>query len=116
MNHLTTQQSYILIRSDFEIVVDQARAERLCAALKSQNPPRMLEIDGQFVNTFEIIGIFTAAAMEDRRRRKNGQWQCQKRKWHERNQDCHCPAATETVTRTIRDTGVVTYQREKRGD
>jgi hypothetical protein len=70
-----------------------------------------MTIEGQFINTFEILGIFTADAMEEQHHRKNGQWKCMKNNWHEKGQGCGCPTYTETVTAHVEGVGEITYKR-----
>ena len=101
----------VIIRGGIEIWIETERADRLAKALAEPNAPKFITIEGQYVNTFEILGIFSAAAMEEKNRRRNGQWKCEKGNWHEKAQGCSCPTYTETVTAYVKDIGEVTYKR-----
>lgn len=56
--------------------------------------PQFLDINGQQVNPARIEGIFTAQAMEEAQRRKNGEWQCKHANWHTRFEKCECVSAS----------------------
>jgi len=88
MNLPALQERCVIIRGGIEFWVSQESATKLERALKSPTLPRFIEIKGQHVNTYEIVGIFTPEAMEEKRRRANGQWTCKWGKWHEKSQVC----------------------------
>lgn len=101
----------VLIRSGLELWISEERAKKLMEAMRSPNAPRFIEIEGQYINSFEILYILTPDAMEDRQRRKNGQWQCMKSKWHEKGQVCECKEYKETVKAHVEGYGEITYKR-----
>ena len=88
MNTPALQQKCVLIRGNVEFWLEHERAKVLEAALAKPNLPHFIEINGQHVNTFEIIGVFTPDAIDERRRRANGQWTCKWGKWHEKGEKC----------------------------
>lgn len=88
MNLPAEREMCVVIRGNIEFWVSKDRADRLEKALKSPTLPRFIQIGDQHVNTYEIVGIFTPEAIEEKRRRANGQWTCQWGKWHERGQVC----------------------------
>jgi len=90
MNEVSKELLCVYMRSGVEIWVERARAENFIKLLGMPNAPQFTEIDGNLVNRADITGIFTAAAMEDMKRRKNGGWQCSFGTWHERKQECGC--------------------------
>ena len=51
---------------------------------------KFLEIDGEMLNTADIVGVFKAQNVEDMRRRKNGEWKCDWDRWHQRGGRCGC--------------------------
>lgn len=101
----------VLIRSGLELWVEEERANKLAQVLASNNAPKFIDIEGQFVNTFEILGIFSASAMEDKQRRKNGQWKCLKGNWHDKGNVCECKENRETVTAFVEGVGEITYKK-----
>jgi hypothetical protein len=92
MQELSENLMCIFTRQGIEIWLERKRAEGFIALLKAQNAPQFIEIagTGNLVNRADITGIFTPQAMDDMKRRKNGEWQCKKGTWHERNQGCDC--------------------------
>jgi len=111
MTNLDIRRKCILIRGDVELWVAEERAKALTDALEANKLPKFVDIDGQLVNSFEILGVFTPEAMEERMRRKNGQWRCLKGKWHDRGNVCECVERKETVTAHVEGIGPVTYKR-----
>lgn len=101
----------VLLSGGMEIWIEAERAEKLADALRLGNTPKFLSLEGQLINTFEVRGVFTASAMEEQHRRKNGQWKCMKGNWHEKAQVCECKEYTETVTAHVEGVGEVTYKR-----
>lgn len=101
----------VLVRGGLEIWIENERAEKLLELIKSPNSPKYVTINGESINTFEILGIVTPQAMEERSRRKNGQWKCMKGIWHEKSQGCQCPEKTETVTAYVEGVGEIKYKK-----
>lgn len=101
----------VLVRGGLEIWIDATKADQLYEAIKSPNAPKYIKIEGQVINTFEIIGVLTSDAMEERQRRKNGQWKCMKGNWHEKNRVCECPDYKETVSAFVEGVGEIKYSR-----
>ena len=101
----------VLVRGGLEIWIDATKADALYEAIKSPTAPKYIKIEGQVINTFEVIGILTPDAMEDKQRRKNGQWKCNKNTWHEKGQICSCVERKETVTAWVEGVGEVKYKR-----
>ena len=107
---ITKQQVCVLVRGGLELWIDLERVESLKQTL-NDSTKKFIQINGQLVNPFEILGVFTPDAMEDRQRRKNGQWKCMKGNWHEKTQGCGCREYTETVTAHVEGVGPITYKR-----
>lgn len=101
----------VLVRGGLEIWIEAEKADRLYDTIKNPQSPKYIKIDEQVINTFEIIGIMTPDAMEERQRRKNGQWKCMKGNWHDKGNVCECSEHKETVTATVEGIGEVTYKR-----
>ena len=45
---------------------------------------KFIELDGEVLNTADIVGIFSPQTVENMIRRKNGQWQGKDGKWYNR--------------------------------
>lgn len=69
------------------------RALNLIKALESDACPKSLEINGQWVATSSVAGVYTAQEMRNIARRKAGEWQCEYQNWHPRgDRECGCRA------------------------
>lgn len=111
MNYeLAKPQVCVLVRGGLELWIDEERVEEFQKTI-SNTQNRFVKIGSQLVNPFEILGVFTPDAMEDRQRRKNGQWKCLQGNWHEKGVGCGCPVYTETVTAHVDGVGEITYKR-----
>lgn len=80
----------ILIRGDIEIWLENKRIENLKRELETLNENRFVEVDGSVINTADLVGIFSAEKMEEKTRRKNGEWRCKYGEWHSRGEKCTC--------------------------
>lgn len=109
MNELSKNLVCVLVRGNLEFWLEADRATQLKQALN--NNQRFIEINGSTISTFEIIGIFSPNVMEERTRRKNGQWQCGQGTWHEKGNVCECKPYKDTVTAHVEGVGEVTYKR-----
>lgn len=76
----------ILMRSGVEIWAEQEKVATLENILKNLTESKFIGVEGQTINTADISGIFDARAMEEKTRRKNGQWQDNDGDWHNRGE------------------------------
>lgn len=90
MTQLTKNLMCIQMRSGVELWVEGERVAALQRMLETMAGHKFVNFDNQSINTADIVGIFSAATMEDVKRRKNGQWQCGSGKWHDRGSKCEC--------------------------
>ncbi len=97
---ITNPQVCVLVRGGLELWIDAEKMDGLKQTLNDASK-KFININGQLVNPFEILGVFTPDAMEDRQRRKNGQWKCLKGNWHDKGNVCACREYTETVVRWV---------------
>ena len=88
MKEITKKQVCLVVRGGIEFWVDEERAENIKVLIKGGT--KYLELGGDFLNTFEVVGIFTPESMEEKRRRNNGQWKCSHGEWHDRGVKCEC--------------------------
>lgn len=86
---ITKQQNCVLIRGGIELWIDTERVIELEKALQDSTK-RFLKINGQLINSFEIIGLFTPESIAERHRLQTGEWKCQKGRWHEKKHRCDC--------------------------
>jgi hypothetical protein len=90
MNELANSQMCIVMRNGIEIWVDKDRALRLQAVLKGLSVNKFIDFDDRSINTADILGVFNPQDMDLHTRRKNGEWQCDKGRWHSKGQMCDC--------------------------
>ncbi len=95
MNELSKNLKCISIRNGVEIWLEHDRAENLIRALENLTDKKFINIDGQIINTSDIVGVFDAVTMADTTRRKNFEWKCKKGTWHAKNQLCDCSSQAE---------------------
>lgn len=87
---LARPQKCVIIRGGFEIWVDVEKANRLQDTLQNLTSHLFITWGDDQFNTADVTGIFSPATMDERTRRKNGQWQCQAGEWHDRFEKCAC--------------------------
>lgn len=80
-------QVCVMVRGGLELWVDESKREIVERELQNSQQ-RMIRISGELVNKAEVIGVLSASAVEEMRRRKNGQWTCKWGKWHDRKEVC----------------------------
>lgn len=89
MNELSKNLQCIVLNGNIERWLESEKADMVRMALKRGD--KFVEIGGEIMNTFSIVGVFNAATMEERIRRRNGEWQCEHGKWWEKgDKKCHC--------------------------
>ena len=82
MNELSKELRVISIRNGVELSVEKDRIDALLPKLEKGG---FCQINEEFVNAKDIVGIFTPQAIEGAIRRKNGQWYDSKTaRWYEK--------------------------------
>lgn len=88
---LTKNLMAIVMRNGIEIWAEEEKIRNLQRILTIGKESKFIEIDGETINTADIIGIFLPKTMEELVRRKNGQWKCSWGNWHEKGErNCGC--------------------------
>ena len=80
----------VIIRGGIEIWLEKERAEKLIQMLTVIKESKFIEFNGQILNTADITGIFTPDVMEEKTRRRNGEWKCRLENWHGKGEKCDC--------------------------
>ena|SRR3990167_1328659 len=89
-NQLSNKQKCLVMRNGIEIWLDGDKANKIGNDMLVI-PRGIFKAEDRFLNTADIIGIFTPEDMDNLTRRKNGQWKCEKRgRWHDRGIKCEC--------------------------
>lgn len=88
-NEITKQLMAVCMRNGVVVWVEKERITSFMDSL-SGDKHKFVEIDGQYVNTADVVGVFEANTMEELTRRKNGEWNCKGGEWHARNERCEC--------------------------
>ncbi len=90
MNEISKSLKCIIMRNGVEIWKEQERIDNLRSMLISGKKVGFIDVDGEMINSVDIVGIFNPETMGDTIRRKSGQWKCFKGVWHEKNEKCSC--------------------------
>lgn len=92
---LSRPQKCVQIRTGVEIWVDYEKSEKLQSILEGITSHKFIRFEGQTFNTADLVGVFTPDRLEDVRRRRNGQWRCEKGAYHDKDiKECDCPEYT----------------------
>ena len=86
----------VQIRGGQELWMEDEQADRLKQILLSSKESKFIEYAGQVMNTADISGIFSAEVMEDKTRRRNGQWKGKDGKWHDKGERL-CPGCSAVL-------------------
>jgi hypothetical protein len=88
IQELSKELVCVLVRSGIEIWVEKDRADILIKMLQNKDCPQFIEYENQIINKADISGIFNSKTMEEKTRRKNGQWKCENGIWHDKFEKC----------------------------
>lgn len=77
------------MRNGIEVWMDSEKALRIGSKLE-KGAKGLLKAEDRYLNSVDIIGIFSAADMDEQTRRKNGQWKCKHDTWHDKGVTCLC--------------------------
>ena len=88
MTELSKSLMCVLMRSGVEVWMEEAKAQKLIGILNNPDCPRFIDYGGEKLNVADISGVFRASTMEEKTRRKNGEWKCSAGEWHERFEKC----------------------------
>jgi len=76
----------LLLRNGIQIWLEEEQIGKLNSILTGSSESKIIKFDGQFFNTADITGIFSAETMQDYNRHRRGQWQDKFGGWHDRNE------------------------------
>lgn len=87
---LSLENTVVVTRGTGRYYVSSDRGKNIVNILNSEDRPFMMKIGENFVQTNDIIGVVTAAQVDDMEKRRRGLWQCGKANWHNRDEVCKC--------------------------
>ena len=91
MTNLDVPRSCIFIRPGIEIWVDEKKANSLPSDISANTANKFIKIDGNLVNTVEIVGIFKPNEIDELRKKERGMWKCKYNNWHTKTEYfCEC--------------------------
>jgi hypothetical protein len=93
---LSKNLSCILTRANVEIWVEEEKIKNIKEFIGSQSSHKFIEVEGEFVNTADIVGIFSAKVMEERTRSRQGQWKDKRGAWHDKGERT-CPTCPNII-------------------
>src|SRR5579864_5064146 len=87
---ITKPMKAIVMRYGAVIWIESDRLEKIEKIVEEQSGHRFFKVNGELIYTGDISGVHSAGVMEETARRKRGEWQCERLKWHKKNEDCEC--------------------------
>jgi len=88
---ITKKNKCLLTREGIEIWIDDIQAEKISQLILTAKENKLIEVDGETISVNSISGIYSAQKIEDLRRKKQGQWQCEYcKRWHKKYEECGC--------------------------
>jgi len=76
----------VILNGGIEKWITEHQAKLIQDAVESNQ--KFIQLGDEMLSTYSIVGIFTPATLEERSRRKNGEWQCKYGYWHDRGNEC----------------------------
>jgi hypothetical protein len=101
MNELTRENYVIVTRNLGKFYVSKERADKLIELLNSDSCPKILKINDSYPAASDIIGIDSAARIDEVEKEKTGQWKCAQNNWHDKFDKCKCNWGMDTKKREI---------------
>jgi predicted transcriptional regulator len=90
MQEITKKQQMIQMRSGIELYIDEEKSIKLQRVLQEIKESKFIQFENQTLNTADIVGIFDIDTVENAKRQKRGEWQCEKGEWHAKFDKCEC--------------------------
>ena len=88
---ITNKTKCLLTREGIEIWINDIQAEKISQLILTAKENKLIEVDGETISVNSISGIYSAQKIEDLRRKKQGQWQCEYcKRWHQKGEQCGC--------------------------
>ncbi len=80
----------VVMRNGVEIALEGDKLELFERVLSQHEGSQFIKLEGRTINTADLSGVFLPGDVEVLYMRKRGMWQCDKGRWHKRNEDCYC--------------------------
>ena len=88
---ITNKTKCLLTREGIEIWINDIQAEKISQLILTAKENKLIEVDGETISVNSISGIYSAQKIEDLRRKKQEQWQCEYcKRWHAKDEQCGC--------------------------
>lgn len=68
--------------------LSRERRDKIVSLMNSNNPPKMIEIDGNFISVMDISGIVNNDQILEVDNLKSGGYKCKYGHWHKRGEGC----------------------------
>jgi hypothetical protein len=87
---ITNKTRCLLTREGIEIWITPEQEQKIFR-ITQDGKNRLIEIEGENLMTNSISGIYSAEAIKNLRRKKQGWWQCEDcGRWHQKGEQCGC--------------------------
>jgi hypothetical protein len=90
MSKLTQATHVLVTRTLGNYYLTRERAETLISILEGPSAPKKIKVDDSHIFVSDIVGVTTAAKINEVAREKKGEWKCQAGNWHAKFEDCKC--------------------------
>ena len=88
---ISLNNDVVVTRGTGRYYISKERANNLIMLINSEDCPRMLDIDDNYIASVDIVGIVSASQVEDMEKRRRGLWQCQHGNWQAKEDtNCKC--------------------------
>lgn len=94
-NELATKQRCVLMRSGVQLWIEEEKAIALSVDIQQGAVKGFVLIDGETINTNDIVGIHTPQVIYELNKSKSGQWKCEHGNWIPRGRKCQCSVKPE---------------------
>lgn len=80
----------VVMRNGVEITLEGKKLKAFEGMLEKNTGSQFIRLEGRTINTADLMGVYLPEDLEVLYMKKRGMWQCSKKVWHERNEDCFC--------------------------
>ena len=91
---LDIQKLYLLTHSGVRFLITKEQADKITDLINKG--AKIIKItDKDLMGVSDFRGIYSAVAVEEELRRKNGERKCEYGTWHQKNEECGCGIAKQ---------------------
>jgi hypothetical protein len=96
-NEIAPGMMVIVLRNNIKIWVLEEKADQIGQDLIGEDRKLVKKIEGRYINTADVVGIFKPMDIDAQTKDKSGEWKCKKGNWHGRGEKCECAQSTSNL-------------------